>query len=252
MVTNKGITALQLAAYKGDEPITRLLLEHGADPLAKTENEFTALLMAATAWHRAIVKLLEHGADASARTRSGDTALLVAAEEGHEEITKMLLERGAIAAEQDLCSVLCAAWKSDHKRIFGLVLDSCARISVADKGIAPLHQAAGSGYGGMVKMILEYGVYVSDTQHDGSTALHIAPERRDLEVLEILLSGGADPSAVNGNGCTAFDLAAKSLSEYRTEVSPEVMRWTAHLAKLMNSGTVLKPYDYKMLEDNGN
>ncbi len=58
-----GATPLLDAALWGDEPVARLLLEHGADPNAD-KGEFTPLLVAALRGNASLAALLlKHGAD---------------------------------------------------------------------------------------------------------------------------------------------------------------------------------------------
>lgn len=51
--------ALRYAAFKGDERMTRLLLEYGADPTLKNENGHSALDYARKGKHESVVRLLE-------------------------------------------------------------------------------------------------------------------------------------------------------------------------------------------------
>ena len=91
-------------------------------------------------------------------------------------------------------------------------------------GIPPLLAAAGSGYGegfaanahrfaptGMLAavkfLVEELHVDVNARDHEGNTALHNAAARGDNEMIEYLVSKGADPKAVNRAGQTTVDMA---------------------------------------------
>ena len=89
----KGQTAIAFAAERGNEYITRLLLENGAD----ANIGGLALCRAAKNGHKAIVKLLlDNGADVNAGCSGpGGSALMQAAQTRHEAIVKLLLDNGA-------------------------------------------------------------------------------------------------------------------------------------------------------------
>lgn len=96
-----GWTPLMLAAAAGQEGISQLLVQNGADINARgfggeqTEG-ITALMTAAMHGHLPIVNfLLEKGANVHFRSRSGFTALLLAASRGHLNCIDALLEKGA-------------------------------------------------------------------------------------------------------------------------------------------------------------
>ena len=56
-------------------------------------------------------------------------------------------------------------------------------------------------------MLIASGADVNATQRHGFTSLHAAGQHGDIELVELLLSAGADPTALNDDGATAADLA---------------------------------------------
>jgi len=99
--TYYGWTALAYAANQGHEKIVRLLLAHDADPNSKAERGKTALVLAADRGHTAtVIALLSKRADAcAARDHHGWTALGRAIKNGHLEIAKILRDAGAKTQE---------------------------------------------------------------------------------------------------------------------------------------------------------
>ncbi len=92
-----GETPLMAAAYLGDEDITRLLLEAGADPDRK-EKQWgnTALMYASFRGNLEVVEmLLDYRADPDISNREGWTALMCAAYAGRPKTVQALLRGGA-------------------------------------------------------------------------------------------------------------------------------------------------------------
>jgi ankyrin repeat protein len=103
-------------------------------------------------------------------------------------------------------------------------ISGLAPIPVGGPGVPPLLAAAGQGYGegfaanhhkfapgGMlaaVKYLVEdLQVDVNAREHEGNTAIHNAAARGDNEMIEYLISKGADPKIVNRAGQTTVDMA---------------------------------------------
>jgi ankyrin repeat protein len=97
-------------------------------------------------------------------------------------------------------------------------------IPVGGPGVPPLLAAAGQGYGegfaanhhrfapgGMLAavkyLVEELHADVNAREHEGNTAMHNAAARGDNEMIEYLVSKGADPKIVNRAGQTTVDMA---------------------------------------------
>jgi ankyrin repeat protein len=112
-------------------------------------------------------------------------------------------------------------------------------VPVGGPGIPPLLAAAGAGYAegfagnahrfaptGMLAavkfLIEEVGVDVNGRDSDGNTAIHNAASRGDNEMIEYLVSKGADPKAVNRGGRTTVDMANGPVQ--RTQPYPDTIK----------------------------
>jgi uncharacterized protein len=91
-------TALHYAAFFDGPEAARLLIKEGADVDAFADNELGVHVLnsAVAAGHNETAQLLlEHGADPNARTRSGFSPLDAAAQNGDEELADLLRAHGA-------------------------------------------------------------------------------------------------------------------------------------------------------------
>jgi len=88
------VAPIHAAAAAGRVDLARILLEHGADPNARQESDFTPLHEAARSGNLELTRLLvEHGADVNAQTKDGGTPLGYA--EKHAEVVAYLRAHGA-------------------------------------------------------------------------------------------------------------------------------------------------------------
>jgi len=110
-----GATPFVRAAQSGDTALMKLLLSHGADPMAETDHGDTALTAAAgIGWVEgvtyeqsakdnleAIKMLLDLGLDPNHANHDGRTPLMGAALKGRNEVVQVLVEKGAKLETRD-------------------------------------------------------------------------------------------------------------------------------------------------------
>jgi hypothetical protein len=140
----KRMPPMYYAAYYGNAPAVRALLEAGVDAnKSLTAGRTTALILAARRGHVATVKLLiEKGADLNTvHLTTGATALYRAAEQSNPVCVMELLKAGADVniADNDGQTPLMVAVKKGSISLVALLIQSGADVNVVDNnGMNPL------------------------------------------------------------------------------------------------------------------
>jgi len=156
-------TPLHRASGNGRAEVVRILLEHGADPIAQNKRGLAPLHRASDRGHVEVVRLLiGFGAGVSARDDQGWTPLHWASDRGHGDVACVLLEHGADATAHD------------------------------EQGWTPLHRASDQGHAELARALLERGrAEVTARDKYGWTPLRHATEKGRLDVVRVLLAHGA-------------------------------------------------------------
>jgi uncharacterized protein len=198
-------TDLLDSAKLGQLARTKQLLSMGAGVNSADRRGFTPLMWASAGGHAEMVRqLLEIGAAPDRRAADGTTALMLAAANGFPEVVRILLSRG----------VNVAALKGGvtaHQIAIARGQSAVAALLAQAEGLgARLVLAATDGHDALVRQLVVLGAPVNVSDARGATAMMIAVRNGDLGILQFLLSRGADPSARDNEGQTAFDWAERS------------------------------------------
>lgn len=208
-----GATALMWAVH--DIEKVRLLLDHGADPNARSQEGRTALLIAARQpGSLPVIKLLlAKGADLRAKDNAGGGALHLAAETGDLEMLHFFLEKGA--------DVNARALPHYGAPRFGRPPEGMDKGPKKVDGPTPLMIAAYSGSVESVRLLLERGAdpKAKATRGFFADSLAASVQQRDPSIARMLLEHGADPNNRDFRGATALILAAAA-----DEAGPEMIR----------------------------
>ena len=211
-----GTQVLALAAYSAQSEVAAFLLDHGANVNANGGG-YTALHAAILRNNPALVKaLLEHGADPNITLTSGTiarrntrdyafnkswvgaTPFWLASAFQDAAMMKMLAANGADtkAAKKDGTTPLIGAAQWEGRQ--GTPRTGGPRIPPRDEEQKTLEA---------VKLVLELGADVNETNDAGNTAMHRAAAKRFNSVVQFLAEKGARLDVRNKRGFTPIDSA---------------------------------------------
>ncbi|MEP6495279.1 MAG: ankyrin repeat domain-containing protein [bacterium] len=191
-----GWTPLLVAIRQQRMAIARLLLDAGANPNVQAEDplkkETTVTGIMVAAWGgvpAAVDLLLARGAKLDDRNPAGVTNLIYAASHSMgKDVALKLIARGAdvnAASNQGTTALMGAACEG------GTVLEQLvakgADVNARDgKGSTALMNAASCGEAANVSRLMIAGARVNEARNDGKTALVLAGERDNQDVVRIL------------------------------------------------------------------
>ncbi|KAL4117231.1 hypothetical protein PRIC2_011223 [Phytophthora ramorum] len=188
-----------------------MLLGRGAATDKALPSGFDDLLVASENGQLDVIRLLlDNGASINTAANEGGSPLFVAAGQGHTEVVKLLIERGAASALTN------------------------------NAGWSALMKASELGYPAIVKELLrsEAGPEMIDLQlPSGATALNIACEHGQFDVVRRLVNNGAALELADKEGYTPLITAAQL--GYSDIVQLLVNRGARMDARLPSGGTAL-------------
>ncbi|XP_028267382.1 protein TANC2-like isoform X2 [Parambassis ranga] len=218
-------------AHLGHTDAVALLLDHGAQVDAQSQDGLTALGFAAAAGRLDIVTMLsQNKAKVGHVDVSGRCVLVHAAQRGQLEVLRFLLrcadwsctsccgQRGA-SRSQAVQQALTAAASMGHAEMVSYLLDlpeedeeeeERPEINTYDSlwGETALTAAAGRGRLPVCRLLLDQGAAVDQGNRQGVTPLFSAVRRGHWQVVELLLNHGVEVNMVDQQGRTALMTAA--------------------------------------------
>ena len=167
--------------------------------------------------------LVEANCDVDKEDMNGNTALLSCSQEGHQDCVELLLVAGAdcrVAAIGGQ-NALHRACKYGRHLVVGRLLEGLSNI-VGRNGIT---------------VVLENNelqpIFVNDTDNFGNTALILAVQEENHEVVEVLLANEAAVDKANNNGQTALHAGASAgnsqIVQYLVDANVNVVNVTDNL-----------------------
>lgn len=217
----KCYTPLHCAAF-GDSPETAMvLLNNGAQVQALTNNpnncQESVLHCAVRANAIACVRLFTaEGADIGQVEHSGLSPIHLATDLGHPQCLKIMLEVKGVnvnarTKEKELTPLHLAA-EGGYVECIEILLEKGGDANARNhRGQTPLHLAARSQAFDCVELLLRKGNADPNVgDHDQRTPLHAAVGKaaRSYDIIEILVSWGADVNAKDQYGYTPLHMAA--------------------------------------------
>ncbi|KPA73628.1 hypothetical protein ABB37_09760 [Leptomonas pyrrhocoris] len=224
-------SALMWAAFKGHLPVVRFLVDHAAPLEATNTLGHTALQWAITAGHTDVARyLLDHGADPSHRDRQGFDAAFAAVQNDRLALLLMLTEdasreghllptsdNGLVfyqpSPEQRAQAAAAGTLNPRTGKPYYLLDPSMRDV----EGHTLMHWAAYRNSPATCQYLLDHWGYAVDAKDKhGRTPFVWAAREGFAEVMELLLSRGADRDCADSDGWTALQYA-------RTRNHPEAV-----------------------------
>ncbi|XP_031330499.1 ankyrin repeat domain-containing protein 50 isoform X1 [Photinus pyralis] len=201
----EGMTPLLVASFEGHKEVCELLLESEADVDHCDNGGRSPLWAAASMGHAPVVALLLFwGCCIDSMDSEGRTVLSVAAAQGCVEVVKQLLDRGLDEQHRDNSgwTPLHYAAFEGHQDVCEALLEAGARIDEVDnEGKAALVLASQGGHTTLVSLFLDkYNAPCDQRPHDGKTALRLAALEAHYDIVQILISHGADLDSKDADG----------------------------------------------------
>ncbi len=240
-VNDEGKTALHYAAFGGVLENVNLLIQNKADVNASDLQKRTPLMHASTP--EIASALIQAGADIKALSEKSENALLMSLkQENNEETALFLMKSGADINAATYIGRTPMMFAIEHKyhKVLDALIQTGADIHAKEKdGNTPLMFAARVKDAYAVRQLIDHGARVNDITNEGTTALMhslINVEENSDEnlnaindVVDILISHGADINAVAKKHITALSLAVtygnaravEKLIQLKANISPD-------------------------------
>jgi len=203
----EGDGVVALAATRGFGNVVKLLVNRGAILDTRNNEDYRPVGLAVRHGHESVVELLlDLGSEVNARDDKGESLITLAVSRGNESMVNLLLRNGADVRtyNDNVKKMLEEAILVPYDNIVELLLDG---------GLEPddaLLLATFYGRKTILRLLLERGAdsnLQSTSKYGGGSALVIAAERGNEEMVQLLLKHNADVQLRNDEGVSALEMA---------------------------------------------
>ncbi len=182
-----GMTALMLAAKRGNKEMAKLLLDHGADPWLINNDKQTAL---------SIAKGLLKG------NFEEDETMVYLLQNYYESLLHKAIKNGQL---------------SEVERLIARGVEAGNKVRGCHTGDNSLHRAIGCGQKPIAELLIKNFVASNSSvarldlkNHYGETPLHCAVDKDDFETAQLLLINDARVDALDFDSCTPLHRVAET------------------------------------------
>ncbi|MCK5270150.1 MAG: ankyrin repeat domain-containing protein [Sedimentisphaerales bacterium] len=213
-----GYTPLHIAAKKGQNEITGILISNGANVNMLSKVGSRPIHEAIMNNHPGIaLVLLRNGAfyKRGDRSREYQTPMFMAVQKGHDEIVKELLGLGVSVNVKnlELQTPLYVAILSKQLETAAFLIRRNADVNaVSIDGMAVIHVAAMAGNLENIKFVLQHGADINQKGKDGILPFHLACTSGNIEIVKYLTDQGAMHITLTDDGMSGLHFA--SLGEH--------------------------------------
>jgi ankyrin repeat protein len=236
--SHNGWTALGCAAKEGKLAFVKFLIDAGAKVDICMDvgwgflpGDGSALNWAASEGHLDIVKMLvakgadmEITAQQAILTGTGGTPLIMAAGNNQAEVVKYLLHAGSDRVPSSSTGVagwdafICACSRGSINVVRFFVSERNINVQTRDnKGRTPLLSALKNQKFTVMKLLIEHGGHVDESDPEGNTLLHVAARNESVVSVTWLRQRGANLQTRNSQQQTALEIAQEKLRRYKTK-----------------------------------
>ncbi|VDI45560.1 Hypothetical predicted protein [Mytilus galloprovincialis] len=218
-----GWSCLHSACFNGHTEVVKLLIDIGLRVNDTIYIGYTPLYLACQNGHYDTVKLLldlngqilNSCVDTATRYKDGWTVLHTACAKGHTNIVKLLIDMAVRNGHQETVKFLL--------NLKSQTLNSCVDKTIKQEDAwSALHKACNNGHIEIVKLLIDNGMNVNDTTHNGQTPLFLACQKGHCDIVKLLLGfiGQTLNSCVDKTIKTKYGLSVlhAACSEGHTEV----------------------------------
>ncbi|KAL9018700.1 MAG: hypothetical protein Q9185_004014 [Variospora sp. 1 TL-2023] len=213
VLSYEGCSALHLAAANDQTAAIKILLEHGSDIECMDKYKATPLLVAAKYSSKAAFELLANeGANVLAIDKNGNVPFTIVEWDSPIPILQQLLDRGAdvdyVSPDYGTC-LMRQVERGDAQTVHWL-LKKGASVNIQDSRLrkTALHEASYRGLLDIVDLLLSHGADARISDKNGYSALHVACWVNEWNVTSRLLDHGVDVNKQDDKGETALHAAA--------------------------------------------